>query len=70
MKKECKVIVKKLKKEQKELNKKIRDLDAFMDTAQFEMIPTNHKDLLSIQLLQMAAYSNTLNARIHDLKAK
>jgi len=61
-------LLKKLKKENKKLDKKIVKLNNFIDGNIFETLSKEIQNLLSIQVLTMAAYSNTLHARIEFIE--
>lgn len=69
-KKLTKKLIKSIKQENNELCGKIQRLNQFMNTPGFEAGPQSHKDLLEVQLIAMATYSNTLKARVNDLKDK
>ena len=57
-----------LKKEFKELNKKLEKLNDFIETQDFEKLSDEMRNLLMIQITAMATYSNVLSARIEYLK--
>ncbi len=57
-----------LKKEFKELNKKLEKLSDFIETQDFEKLSDEMKNLLMIQVTAMATYSNVLSARIKYLE--
>ncbi len=57
-----------LKKEFKELNKKLEKLNDFIETQDFEKLSDEMRNLLMIQVTAMATYSNILSARIKYLE--
>jgi len=57
-----------LKKEFKELNKKLEKLNDFIETQDFEKLSDEMRNLLMIQITAMATYSNVLSARIKYLE--
>lgn len=64
-----KELIKKLKKEQEDLNEKLHKLDLFItkqDNSQ--TISDLQLDLLNVQSDAMSAYSNVLGMRINDLE--
>ena len=66
---ENKELIKKLKKEQDELNEKLHKLDLFIikqDDSQ--TISDLQLNLLNVQCDAMSAYSNVLGMRINDLE--
>lgn len=66
---ENKELIKKLKKEQAELDKKMLKLAIFlMDQEDSQTISDLQLNLLNVQRDAMSAYSNVLEMRIDDLK--
>lgn len=66
---ENKELIKKLKKEQEDLNEKLHKLDLFIikqDDSQ--TISDLQLNLLNVQCDAMSAYSNVLGMRINDLE--
>ena len=66
---ENKELIKKLKKEQAKLDKKLSKLAIFlMDQEDSQTISDLQLNLLNVQRDAMSAYSNVLEMRIDDLK--
>lgn len=66
---ENKELIKKLKKEQAKLDKKLLKLAIFlMDQEDSQTISNLQLNLLNVQRDAMSAYSNVLEMRIDDLK--
>lgn len=66
---ENKELIKKLKKEQDDLNEKLHKLDLFIIDQQDSQTISNHQlNLLNIQCDAMSVYSNVLGMRISDLE--
>lgn len=64
-----KELIKKLKKEQDELNEKLHKLDLFITKQdKSQTISDLQLNLLNVQCDAMSAYSNVLEMRIDDLK--
>lgn len=66
---ENKELIKKLKKEQDDLNEKIHKLDLFITKQdKIQTISDLQLNLLNVQCDAMSAYSNVLGMRINDLE--
>lgn len=66
---ENKELIKKLKKEQEDLNEKLHKLDLFITKQDdSQTISDLQLNLLSVQCDAMSAYSNVLGTRINDLE--
>lgn len=66
---ENKELIKKLKKEQDELNEKLHKLDLFITKQdKSQTISDLQLNLLNVQCDAMSAYSNVLGMRINDLE--
>ena len=66
---ENKELIKKLKKEQDDLNEKIHKLDLFITKQdKIQTISDLQLNLLNVQRDAMSAYSNVLGMRINDLE--
>lgn len=63
-----KEILFKLKKEKMELISKIRKIETFRGTDEWNKLSTNHKQLLDIQLSAMRTYLETLMGRCLDIE--
>lgn len=64
-----KELIKKLKKEQDELNEKLHKLDLFITKQdKSQTISDLQLNLLNVQCDAMSAYSNVLGMRINDLE--
>lgn len=58
----------KLKKEKMELLGKIKNLDKFRGTSEWEKLSVAHKQLLDIQLQSMRTYYECLVGRVLDIE--
>lgn len=66
---ENKELIKKLKKEQEDLNEKLHKLDLFITKQDdSQTISDLQLNLLNVQCDAMSAYSNVLGMRINDLE--
>ena len=63
-------LLEKLRKEKFEIYGKIRNLEKFRMTKEWNELSLNHKELLDIQLKIMQSYWEVLNARCLDLQQK